>query len=66
MLQVIVFRRLREIKYLDEEDLLIAWLDCFFCECFRSLCVTVVLILWQVTGLCGIGTSSTGISAQVT
>lgn len=34
LLRVIVFRRLEEIKYLDEEDLVLAFLDCFFCECF--------------------------------
>jgi len=32
VLRVIAFRRLGEIKYLDEEDMLIAFLDCFFCE----------------------------------
>lgn len=34
VLRVIVFRRLQEVKYLDEEDMLIALLDCFFCKCF--------------------------------
>ena len=32
VLGVVAFPRLQEIKYLDEEDLLIAWLTCFFCE----------------------------------
>ena len=32
VLRVILFRRLKEIKYLDEEDMLIAFLDCFFCK----------------------------------
>ena len=36
VLRVIVFRRLEEIKYLDEEHMLIAFLDCFFCKCFRG------------------------------
>lgn len=36
-LRVIVSRRLGEIKYLDEEDMLIAWLDCFFCGYFCAL-----------------------------
>ena len=34
VLRVIVFRRLEEIKYLDQEDMLIAFLDCFFCKSF--------------------------------
>jgi len=38
VLRVIVFRRLEEIEYLDEEDMVIAWLDCFFCECFCVPC----------------------------
>jgi len=29
---VIVFRRLEDIKFLDEEHMLIAFLDCFFCH----------------------------------
>lgn len=32
VLRVIAFRRLLEIKFLDEEDMLIAFLDCFFCR----------------------------------
>ena len=32
VLRVIIFRRLKELKYLDEEDMLIAFLDCFFCR----------------------------------
>ena len=38
VLRVIAFRRLEEIKYLDEEHMLIAFLDSFFCKLqFRSL-----------------------------
>jgi hypothetical protein len=36
-LRVIVFTRLKEIKCLDEEDMLIAFLDAFFCEFVRGL-----------------------------
>ena len=32
VLRVIVFPRLKELRYLDEEDMLMAFLDCFFCE----------------------------------
>ena len=32
VLRVILFRRLKEIKYLEEEDMVIAFLDCFFCK----------------------------------
>ena len=41
VLRVIAFSRLRELRYLDEEDMLMAFLDCFFCEVFRSLCVVL-------------------------
>jgi hypothetical protein len=34
VLRVIVFRRLEELRYLDEDDMLIAFLDCLFCEFF--------------------------------
>jgi hypothetical protein len=37
VLRVIAFRRLGEIKLLDEEDMFIAFLDCFFCKFFRGL-----------------------------
>ena len=36
VLRVIVFHRLEEIKYLDQEDMLIAFLDCFFCKFSRG------------------------------
>ena len=63
VLRVIVFRRLLEIKCLDEEHMLIAFLDCLFCECLRGLCHVITLTLWQATGLCGRNISSTGTSA---
>ena len=62
-LRVIVFRRLSEIKYLDEDDMVTAFLDCLFCERLRGLCHVITLTLWQATGLCGRNISSTGISA---
>lgn len=64
VLRVIVFRRLTEIKFLDEEHMLIAYLDCFFCE-FLSLSLRhlMALTLWQVIGLCGRIASSTETSA---
>ena len=34
VLRVIAFGRLKELRYLDEEDMLIAFLDCFFCTFF--------------------------------
>jgi hypothetical protein len=37
VLRIIAFRRLTEIKLLDEEHLLIAYLDVFFCKFFRGL-----------------------------
>jgi len=37
VLRVIVFPRLKELRYLDEENMLMAFLDCFFCEVFRDL-----------------------------
>ena len=43
-LRVIISRRLQEIKYLDEEDLLLAFLDCFLCERFLSPCNVMTLI----------------------
>jgi hypothetical protein len=37
--QAIVFHRLREIKYPEEEDMLITFSGrTFFCECFCGLC----------------------------
>jgi len=63
VLRVIVFRRLLEIKYLDEGDMVMAFLDCLFCECLRGLCRVITLTLWQATGLCGRNISSTGTSA---
>jgi hypothetical protein len=32
VLRIMLFRRLEEIKFLDEEHMVIAFLDCFFCE----------------------------------
>jgi hypothetical protein len=37
VLRVIVFTRLKEIKYLDEKNMLIAFFDTFFCEFFFSI-----------------------------
>jgi hypothetical protein len=46
VLRVIAFHRLKEIKHLDEEDMLIAFLDSFFCKILsRSLHRTAALIL---------------------
>jgi hypothetical protein len=32
VLRIIAFHRLREIKYIDKEHMLMAFLDCFFCK----------------------------------
>ena len=46
VLRVIAFHRLREIKFLDEEDMMIAFLDCFFCKSLsKSLHHLMILIL---------------------
>jgi hypothetical protein len=67
VLRIIVFRRLEEIKLLDNEDMLIAFLDCFFCESFlRFLHHPESLIPLQVTGPYGTRTSSTETSAPET
>ena len=34
VLRIIAFNRLKELRYLDEEHMLIAFLDCFFCVFF--------------------------------
>jgi len=52
VLRVIAFPRLKEIMYLDEEDMLMAFLDCFFCEVFRDLHV----ILQRSSGGRSLGT----------
>lgn len=44
-LRVIVFRRLLEIKYLDEKEMVIAFLDCMFCECLRGFFRVITLTL---------------------
>jgi len=49
--RVILFRRLPEIRYLGENDLVIAFLDCLFCECLRGLCYVITLTMLQATGL---------------
>src|SRR5258708_16797712 len=60
VLRVIAFRRLVEIKYLDEGHMLIAFLDSFFCKLLsQSLCHLIALTPRQVTGFCGITASST-------
>jgi hypothetical protein len=68
VLRVILFRRLKEIRYLDEEDMLIAFLDCFFCEFLLVVFCAIALIRWQVIGFCGSQStrSSKGISAWET
>ena len=67
VLRVIAFRRLEEIKLLDEEHMLIAFLDCFLCKLLSdSLRRLMGLTLRQVIGLCGITSSSTGTSALET
>ena len=64
VLRVIAFKRLKELRYLDEEDMLIAFLDCFFCAfLFCSLGCATVLMQRQVTGHCGAQGYITGISA---
>ena len=52
VLRVIVFPRLKELRYLDEEDMLMAFLDCFFCEVFCDLRV----ILQRSSGGRSLGT----------
>ena len=67
VLRIILFRRLREIKFLGSDDMLVAFLDCFFCKFMLwPLHHPTGLILWQVTGLCGTRASSTGTSALET
>jgi len=64
VLRIIVFRRLKELRYLDEDDMLIAFLDTFFSKFISCLfCYPPALIPAQVTGLCGTRESSTGTSA---
>ena len=67
VLRVILFRRLEEIKYLNKEDMIIGFLDCFFCEFILwALHHPLTLILWQAIGLCGSRASSRGTSASET
>jgi hypothetical protein len=66
VLRTIVFRRLGEIKFLDKEDMLIGFLDCFFCELFSLFLHPGLLIPLQVTGPYGTRASSTGTSAPET
>ena len=53
VLWIITFNRLKELRYLDEEHMLIVFLDSFFCVFFYYLRVVVQLIQGQVTGHCG-------------
>ena len=61
---VIIFGLLRPIKELKERDMLIAYLQCFFCKYHERTALNAFLIFaTQATSVCGRRGSNTGTSA---